>query len=51
MARPAQPLERCGAVAYATDQEKLTPLPPINSRSAEERVRDENVNFATRLTW
>ncbi|XP_037304354.2 FERM domain-containing protein 4B isoform X2 [Pungitius pungitius] len=38
MARPAQPLERCGAVAYATDQEKLTPLPPINSRSAEERI-------------
>ncbi|KAM8913982.1 FERM domain-containing protein 4B isoform 2-T3 [Spinachia spinachia] len=38
MARPAQPLDRCAAVAYATDQEKLTPLPPINSRSAEERI-------------
>lgn len=45
MACPAGPLERCGAVAYTTDQENY-PLPPNNqSHSTEERVRDENVKL------
>ena len=45
MACPAGPLERFGAVAYATDQE-INPLPHSNqSHSTQERVRDKTVKL------